>query len=409
MGLLDYTDEILDSESIFGNIEERYKIQYRSGSYIPPSKQLLKNYTSDDVFMNKDRSEALASSIVDICTSFKVGVSLTDVEANDMAITVSLLLNPGVSVKSIKALKAELELYLASRVEFYEDDEGSERIQILIKNEKRPLVGLKSIIESKQFENAKSPLSIAVGVDVHGKPVVVDIAKTPHLLIAGTTGSGKSVFVDDLLISLLYKASPEEVRLLLIDPKVVELQLYNGIPHLLMPVISDVDKALSALFWVEDEMLRRYQYFSDENVKNIDSYNLAVEKKGKTRLPLILIVVDEFSELMMKAAKDTSVVVGRIARMGRAAGVHLVIATQLPVSKIVTPQIKSNIPCRASFTVVDGRESRIILDKTGAERLLGSGDMIFSKSDKGGAIHAQAAYVSETELHDIVDYIMTRN
>lgn len=228
-------------------------------------------------------------------------------------------------------------------------------------------------------------------------------------MVAGTTGSGKSIFIDDIILSILFNASPEEVRLLLIDPKYVELMAYNGIPHLLGPVIKDADEALNSFLWIEDEIMRRYDSFSKKDAKNIEAYNAIVSKVNEVQLPRILIIIDEYMDLILTSPAETNQVIDRITRLGRAAGIHLLLATQLPIAKIVTPQIKANIPCRASFTVVDGRESRIILNATGAERLLGSGDMIFSQSDSDRAIHAQAAYVSDTELWNVVDFVKDNN
>jgi len=390
-------------------VPSRFRVEYKKGNYVAPPISLLRDYSPDSIFTDADRIRRLADILQRTCDSFNIAAKVTDVKATSLAITFTLSLAPGVSVKSITKLKADFELHLASEIEFNGYGEGRNSIQILAKNMNRPMIGLKSVIESNNYKESESPLTVAAGVDVQGNPFIIDIAQAPHMLIAGTTGSGKSVFIDDILISILYKARPEDVRLLLIDPKIVELNPYNDIPHLLSPVISSPDESLNSFMWVEDEMLRRYDIFSSVNVKHIDVYNSYAEKNGLERLPRILIIVDEFTDLMLESPKETNEVIDRIARLGRAAGVHLILATQLPVAKIVTPQIKANIPCRASFTVVDGRESRIILDKTGAERLLGNGDMIYSQSDHEGSVHAQAAYVSDTELWDIVNYIKSKN
>lgn len=390
-------------------VPSRFKVDYKKGTYVAPPISLLRDYSADSIFTDADRVRGLAEVLQSTCNAFNIDARVTDVKATSLAITFTLSLAAGVSVKSITKLKADFELHLASEIEFSGYGEGKNSIQILAKNMNRPMIGLKSVMSTRDFEESESPLTVAAGVDVQGNPFIIDIAQAPHMLIAGTTGSGKSVFIDDILISILCKAKPEEVRLLLIDPKIVELNPYNNVPHLLAPVINTPEESLNSFMWVEDEMLRRYDTFSSVNVKHIDVYNSYAEKNGLDKLPRILIIVDEFTDLMLESPKETNEVIDRIARLGRAAGVHLILATQLPVAKIVTPQIKANIPCRASFTVVDGRESRIILDKTGAERLLGNGDMIFSQSEHGGSVHAQAAYVSETELWNIVNYIKSKN
>ena len=400
------TEPVINREP---GVSSRFKIDYKKGIYVAPPIDLLRDYSSDSIFTDEDRVRKLAGVLQRTCDSFNINAKVTDVKATSLAITFTLSLAPGVSVKMISKLKADFELHLASEIEFNGLGERNNSIQISAKNMKRPMIGLKSVLATKAFRESKSPLSVAAGVDVQGNPLIIDIAKAPHMLIAGTTGSGKSIFIDDILISILCKAKPEDVRLLLIDPKVVELKPYNNIPHLLAPVINTPDESLSSFMWIEDEMLRRYNAFGSVGVKQIDAFNSYAEKNSLGKLPRILIIVDEFTDLMMESPKETNEVVDRIARLGRAAGVHLILATQLPVSKIVTPQIKANIPCRASFTVVDGRESKIILDKTGAERLLGNGDMIFSQSDGEGAVHAQAAYVSETELWNVVNFIKSKN
>ena len=387
----------------------RFHIDYKTGKYIPPKTSMLNKYSSDDIFMNPDRVKKLGDKLQHACDVFNVGASVVDVNATSLAITFILQLEPSVSYKSIQKLKLDFELALASEVEIDMSPNGDNLVHVSAKNMNRPLIGLKNVIESKEFHETCSPLSVAAGIDVKGNPLIIDIKDAPHMLIAGTTGSGKSVFIDDILLSIMFNATPEEVRLLLIDPKYVELMPYNGVPHLLRPVIQNTEESLDAFRWIEDEIMRRYDEFSSEDVKNIETYNELRENRGENSLPRILIVIDEYMDLIMDNPKEINELVDRIARMGRAAGIHLILATQLPVAKIVTSQIKANIPCRASFTVVDGRESKIILDKTGAERLLGNGDMIFSPSDNSGAVHAQAAYVSDSELWSIVKYVSEKN
>ncbi len=392
------------------NIYEKSSInEARPKEYVAPPLSLLRDYSPDAIFTDHDRVRNLGAELQQTCDDFGIAARVVDMNATSLAVTFKLKTDPGVSIKSINKLKVDFEVALGSFIEINPDPNEEYVIQISAKNMNRPLIGLKSVLESDVFRAMKSPLAIAAGIDVQGNPLVIDIANAPHMLIAGTTGSGKSVFIDDILLSILYHTSPDDVRFLLIDPKYVELMPYNGIPHLLSPVIKDGDKSLDAFLWLEDEMLSRYDYFSQYGVKHIEAYNEKMSKIQGIKLPRILIIIDEYMDLMLDSPTETNDIVDRIARLGRAAGIHLILATQLPVAKIVTPQIKANIPCRASFTVVDNRESRIILDKTGAEKLLGSGDMIYSTADNKGAVHAQAAYVSDTELWSIVDYIKKNN
>lgn len=389
-------------------VTDKYQIEYLNGQYVAPSTDLLKNYSPDDIFMNEERINKLAKRLQDTFDAFKVKAKVAGAKATSLAITYKLQLDSGVKAKAITDLKNEIEYALASSVELGYLREGSNMLRVSVKNINRSLIGLKDIVTSKSFVDAESPLSIAAGMNLEGTPLIFDIAEAPHLLIAGTTGSGKSVFIDDILLSLIFKASPEDIRFLLIDPKHVELKPYNGIPHLLAPVIHDSEESNNYFFWIEEEMRHRFDSFAKVGAKNIDSYNQIMEFQKRRKLPRILIVIDEYADMITDYKEFTNDLIESLARMGRAAGVHLILATQLPIAKIVTPQIKANIPCRASFTVVDGRESRVILDRMGAERLLGNGDMIFSQSDNT-AVHAQAAYVSEEELNRVVKSVIANN
>ncbi len=372
-------------------------LQQSIGPYY--SLNLLNEYKEDEIFINKDRIRLLGKSLQEVCNGYRVYLKVYEVKATNIAIHYSVELNDGTSIRSLYSIKTELEVHLGHQIEISED---SSRIIIALKNDNRSFIGLKNVMKTKAFINSMSPLTIAAGIDMGGKPVIIDLVNAPHILISGTTGSGKSIFLDDLLLSILYKASPADVRMSLIDPKHVELHPYDGIPHLLNPVIHRTIDALDSFMWLEDEILRRYnKLFTRYNVRSIEEYN----NRANKRLPRILLVIDEYADLIRESPKEIHEIIDRIARLGRAVGVHLILVTQLPISKIVTPQIKANIPCRLSFTVLDKRESRIILDKTGAERLLGNGDMIFSDSGQSSGIHAQAAYVSETELEKVLKHI----
>ena len=266
-------------------------------------------------------------------------------------------------------------------------------------------VYLRDIIESPKFINAKSKLSFALGKDIGGECVVGNIAKLPHMLIAGTTGSGKSVCMNSLILSLLYKARPDEVRLIMIDPKMVELGVYNGIPHLYVPVVTDPKKAAGALQWSVVEMLKRYRLFSEVGVRDLENYNKHCEANGEPTMPRVVIVIDELADLMLVASKEVEESICRVAQMGRAAGMHLVIATQRPSADVITGLMKANIPSRIAFAVSSSLESRIILDQTGAEKLVGMGDMLFSPVGCGKPTRIQGAYVSDEEREDVIQFI----
>ncbi len=268
------------------------------------------------------------------------------------------------------------------------------------------MVHLRDILETDSFTKHKSNLAFALGKDVAGNEVVTDIAKMPHVLIAGATGSGKSVCINTLITSIIYKAKPSEVKLLMVDPKVVELSVYNGIPHLLIPVVTDPKKAAGALSWAVQEMVNRYSLFASKGVRDIKGYNEQVEKEGSAeKLPQIVIIIDELADLMMVAAKDVEDAICRLAQMARAAGMHLVIATQRPSVDVITGIIKANIPSRIAFAVSSQVDSRTILDMVGAEKLLGKGDMLFFPTGAPKPTRLQGAFVSDKEVEKIVDFL----
>ena len=266
------------------------------------------------------------------------------------------------------------------------------------------MVYLKETISSDAFRSHKSNIAVALGKDISGENICIDLAKMPHLLIAGSTGSGKSVCINTLLMSILYKASPEQVKLILVDPKVVELSVYNGIPHLLVPVVTEAKKAAGALQWAVTEMMQRYKLFAEKNVRNFQGYNEKISEDEKP-LPQIVIVIDELADLMMVAPGEVEDAICRLAQMARAAGMHLVIATQRPSADVLTGLIKANVPSRIAFAVSSGIDSRIILDQTGAEKLIGRGDMLYSPIGAPKPIRIQGCYVSDKEIEDVVTFI----
>lgn len=265
------------------------------------------------------------------------------------------------------------------------------------------MVHLRDIIESNEFQDADSKVSLALGKDISGQPVVADIGKMPHVLIAGSTGSGKSVCINTLITSIIYKAKPSEVKLVMIDPKVVELSVYNGIPHLLIPVVTDSRKAAGALAWAVQEMENRYQLFATKGVRDLKGYNTTAGEEGT--LPQIVIIIDELADLMMVAAKDVEDSICRLAQKARAAGMHLVIATQRPSVDVITGIIKANIPSRIAFAVSSQIDSRTILDSVGAEKLLGKGDMLFYPIGSSKPTRVQGAFISDKEVEKIVDFL----
>ena len=279
---------------------------------------------------------------------------------------------------------------------------------IEVPNQKAQAVYLREVIEDEEFQKFPSKLAFALGKDIAGNPVVADIAKMPHLLIAGATGSGKSVCINTLITSILYKARPDEVKLILIDPKVVELSVYNGIPHLMIPVVTDPKKAAGALNWAVQEMTNRYKLFAEYNVRDIKGYNHLISAKEESNLeilPQMVIIIDELADLMMTAPNEVEDAICRLAQMARAAGIHLVIATQRPSVDVITGLIKANIPSRLAFAVSSGTDSRTILDMTGAEKLLGKGDMLFYPVGANKPVRIQGAFISDSEVEALVNSI----
>ncbi len=289
---------------------------------------------------------------------------------------------------------------------------GKAAIGIEVPNKENMAVALRDLLETKEFKEFPSNLAFAVGKDIAGKAVVADIAKMPHMLIAGATGSGKSVCINTLIMSILYKAHPDDVKLIMVDPKVVELSVYNGIPHLLIPVVTDPKKAAAALHWGVTEMTERYKKFADFNVRDLKGYNQKVEsmrEKGEedapAKLPQIVIIVDELADLMMVSPGEVEESICRLAQLARAAGIHLIIATQRPSVDVITGLIKANMPSRVAFSVSSGVDSRTILDMNGAEKLLGKGDMLFYPQGYSKPARVQGAFVSDREVSDVVDFL----
>ena len=353
----------------------------------------------DEIALNRDRLDASLKS-------FGVAARIVGATRGPTVTRYDLELDAGVKLTKLTNLANDIALSLGvMNVRIAPIPDKISTVGIEVPNKIVSLVYLRDVIESPQFKNAKSTLSFAIGKDISGECVVGNIAKLPHMLIAGTTGSGKSVCINSLLLSLLYKSTPEQVRLIMIDPKMVELGIYNGIPHLYVPVVTDPKKAAGALQWAVVEMLKRYRLFSEVGVRDLAGYNAHQKKVGEPTMPQVVIVVDELADLMLVASKDVEESICRVAQMGRASGMHLIIATQRPSADVITGLMKANIPSRIAFAVSSAMESRIILDSAGAEKLIGMGDMLYSPLGSGKPIRVQGAFVSDEEREDVIDFI----
>ncbi|MBR3395327.1 MAG: DNA translocase FtsK, partial [Firmicutes bacterium] len=319
---------------------------------------------------------------------------------------------PGVKISRIVSLQDDLALNLrAKSLRIEAPIPGKAAVGIEISNDKSSPVLLREVLESKEFQNAKSKISVGLGKNVGGDCIVADLKKMPHLLIAGTTGSGKSVCQNSMILSMLYKATPDEVKLILIDPKSVELSGYKGIPHLLIPVVTKPDKASAALGWAVGEMEERYNKFMEESVRDLESYNETVRANGEDYkvMPQIVIIIDELADLIMTAQNSVEDSICRLAQKARAAGIHMVIATQRPSTDILTGVIKANVPSRIALSVSNGIDSRVILDMTGAEKLLGHGDMLYYPQGMAKPERVQGCWVSDEEIKAVIDYLVEQD
>lgn len=345
--------------------------------------------------------------------TFGVKVTITDISQGPSVTRYELQPEQGVKVSKIVGLADDIKLNLAATdIRIEAPIPGKAAIGIEVPNKENMTVALRDLLESKEFQEFNSNIAFAVGKDIAGKTVVADIAKMPHMLIAGATGSGKSVCINTLIMSILYKAHPDDVKLIMVDPKVVELSVYNGIPHLLIPVVTDPKKASAALHWGVSEMEDRYRRFADYNVRDLKGYNKKIEtmpvpegEEAPKKMPQIVIIVDELADLMMVCPGEVEESICRLAQLARAAGIHLIIATQRPSVDVITGLIKANMPSRVAFSVSSGVDSRTILDMNGAEKLLGKGDMLFYPQGYSKPARVQGAFVSDKEVSDVVDYL----
>lgn len=365
---------------------------------------------SEDPGKKAERGDikAIAQTIEKTLSSFGIEARVAEVNLGPAVTQYALEIAQGTKISKITSLSNDLALATEAptgQIRIEAPIPGRNLIGIEIPNTSLEVVTLRTMLASSVMQKAKSKLTVALGLDVSGNPIVVDIAKMPHVLVAGTTGSGKSVLINAFISSLLFRASPQEVRLIMIDPKRVEFTGYNGIPHLLTPVIVESDKILSALKWAMGEMDKRYRIFAERGVRNIDSYN---ELSGFQALPYIVIFIDELADLMMFAPVEVEDAIARLAQMARATGIHLVIATQRPSVNVITGLIKANIPCRIAFSVSSMIDSRVIIDSPGAEKLLGRGDMLYVPPTQSKPSRIQGAYI-EKEIKKLVDFLKSKN
>ena len=372
----------------------------------PPINLLSKNTKK----VNKAGARALtdtAAKLQKTLYSFGVSAKVEDVSVGPAITRYELKPAEGVRVSKIANLADDIALNLAAEtIRIEAPIPGKQAVGIEVPNKEKEAVHLRDVVETDEFANNKSKLSVALGKDVAGQVVIADIAKMPHVLIAGSTGSGKSVCINTIITSIIYNAKPSEVKLVMVDPKVVELSVYNGIPHLLIPVVTDPRKAAGALAWAVQEMDDRYNKFATKGVRDLKGYNAAMEKEGEGgKLPQIVIIIDELADLMMVAAKDVEDAICRLAQKARAAGMHLVIATQRPSVDVITGLVKANVPSRIAFAVSSQVDSRTILDMVGAEKLLGKGDMLFAPAGSSKPTRIQGAFVSDDEVEKIVDFV----
>ena len=357
----------------------------------------------DEITLNRERLE-------NAIRSFGINASVVGVIRGPTVTRYDFELEQGVKLSRVTNLAGDLALALGViNVRIAPIPEKISTVGIEVPNKIVSTVYLRTILESQRFQTAKSKLSFAVGKDIGGDCIVGNIAKLPHMLIAGTTGSGKSVCMNSLILSLLYKARPDEVKFIMIDPKMVELGIYSGIPHMLTPVVTEPKKAAGALQWAVVEMLKRYRLFSEAGVRDIDGYNRHCEITGEEKLAQVVVVIDELADLMMIAAKEVEESICRVAQMGRAAGMHLVVATQRPSADVITGLMKANIPSRIAFAVSSAMESRIIMDQSGAEKLVGMGDMLYSPLGAGKPTRVQGAFVSDEERERVIEFIKENN
>jgi len=376
-------------------------------NYVFPGLDLLIPGESDDEGDVRDELRRNGEQLVETLREYGVEASVVGISRGPAVTRYELKPAPGVKINKITNLNKDIALRLAAKgVRIEAPIPGKAAVGVEIPNQNLTIVRIRSLLESEQFKDAKSPVTVAVGKDIDGSIVLTDLAKMPHLLIAGATGMGKSVCINSMLMSLIYKSSPEDVRLIMVDPKSVELDVYNGLPHLLVPVVCDPKKAAGALQWAVTEMEKRYALLREQGVRNIDGYNKIAERSDEIqKMPRIVIIIDEMADLMLTAPKEVENTISRLAAMARAAGMHMVLATQRPSVDIITGTIKANVPSRIAFAVSSGVDSKIILDESGAEELIGKGDMLLHPVGMAKPKRVQGCFVDDSEVEKVVTFI----
>ena len=404
IGGVEILNEVAENKKLLDQIE-RGKVEKPKDFVLPPLK-FLNDPPKRSHNINEAEIDQQISNLLDKLRKFKIDGDVVRTYTGPIVTTFEFRPAPHIKVSKILTLQDDLAMALkAQTIRIQAPIPGKDVVGIEVPNQNLETIYLKEILESEIFKNASSPLTMALGKDIVGAPFVTDLKKLPHLLIAGTTGSGKSVGINAMLLSLLYRNSPQTLRLMMIDPKMLEFSIYNDIPHLLTPVITEAKKAITALANMVAEMERRYKIMSQTRTKNIESYNEKMKSEGGEQFPYIVVIIDELADLMMTSGKDVELYIGRLAQMARASGIHLIVATQRPSVDVVTGLIKANLPSRISYRVGQRIDSKVILDQMGAESLLGRGDMLFTPPGSPGVIRLHAPFASEKEIETIVNFL----
>lgn len=395
------------AKEVIAFAQEIKQQEKKTDNYVFPDTSLLIPPENDNEGDVRDELRRNGEQLVETLREYGVEASVVGISRGPSVTRYELKPAPGVKINKITNLNKDIALRLAAKgVRIEAPIPGKAAVGVEIPNQNLSIVRIRSLIESEQFRDASSPVTVAVGKDIDGSIVLTDLAKMPHLLIAGATGMGKSVCINSMLMSLIFKSSPEDVRLIMVDPKSVELDVYNGLPHLLVPVVCDPKKAAGALQWAVTEMEKRYSLLREQGVRNIDGYNKIAERSDEIqKMPRIVIIIDEMADLMMTAPKEVENTISRLAAMARAAGMHMVLATQRPSVDIITGTIKANVPSRIAFAVSSGVDSKIILDESGAEELIGKGDMLLHPVGMAKPKRVQGCFVDDSEVEKVVTFI----
>ena len=395
------------AKEVIAFAQEVKQQEKKTDNYVFPETSLLIAPDSDNEGDIRDELRRNGEQLVETLREYGVEATVVGISRGPAVTRYELKPAPGVKINRITNLNKDIALRLAAKgVRIEAPIPGKAAVGVEIPNQNLSIVRIRSLIESEEFRDAHSPVTVAVGKDIDGSIVLADLAKMPHLLIAGATGMGKSVCINSMLMSLIYKSSPEDVRLIMVDPKSVELDVYNGLPHLLVPVVCDPKKAAGALQWAVTEMEKRYSLLREQGVRNIDGYNKIAERSDEIqKMPRIVIIIDEMADLMMTAPKEVENTISRLAAMARAAGMHMVLATQRPSVDIITGTIKANVPSRIAFAVSSGVDSKIILDEGGAEELIGKGDMLMHPVGMAKPKRVQGCFVDDSEVEKVVTFI----